>query len=557
MGHHEFEHNPERGLFVSMPQEMSRFLKSRISVICALVFLLFLFIFAACSSSTEPVVLPEDLTFQYTPTSGLVTLFHGDSTDFSVATNPSVTFAKQWNLNANVVGTEPAYHFEAVHIGIDTLRLESTYSGVHWNRTWYVNIVENSTTTPPEVASVSLDHGNEAGDVEVSWHMIPQSTYPIEEYQVAMSYDGAITSANWTEATLLGSYPHLYNQVGYSVVYSEAEDGMLPGEVAWFAVRALDEVGQMSALSSSYNHLISSPWFIEGYVFDDNGEALSNVIISYGCPSCRVNSDSEGRYVIGPLPNVNTYDLTSLTSNSSCDGEPCDSFYDFIAHDVTYDPEGNYDIMLLGRYGLDDSCENYDLNFMTYFREMTRTVFPTSLRPTYELFKWESYPVKVYVPPFTSVNGLDYESLCKEVVGFWNVAMGEEYLQLVDSPEEAMIELYFGDEGTLYAGRTFLAQPNDEDFRLGDVIPEKVLVYVWDQLPNATNVQETTMHELGHSLGLFAHTVCSGDGFIMSANHAGILANGPENAVHPDEKRAVRAIRNLPQGTDISAFDWE
>lgn len=544
-------------LVVEISKEMSSFLRSFVPVICIVVGLLFLLLVSACSDSTDPVVQPEDLTFQYNPNSPVLTLFHGDGADFSVATNPVVSLGNRWQLNGDLVGEESLYHYDASRVGADTLRLDTTYSAVNWNRTWFIYIVENLTTIPPAVSFVSLDHGPEAGDVDVSWHMISQSTYPIVEYQVAMSYEGAVTVDNWEESTLLGAYPHLHNQVGYSVIYSEETDDMRPGETVWFAVRGVDEVGQMSTISETYSHLISSPWFIEGFVYGDNGETLPNVIINYGCPSCRVNTDSEGRYRIGPLPNVNTYDLATLTDNSSCDGEPCHSFYDFVARDVTYDPDGNYDLMLLGRYGLDPSCENYDLSFMNYFREMTNTIFPTTLRPNLLIYKWENYPVKVYVPAFVSENGLDYQTLCREAVDFWNIAMDAEYLQLVDTPEESMIEFYYGDESSLYAGRTYMVEPSELDYRLGDIIPEKVLIYIWDELPHGINVQEISMHELGHSLGLLAHTVCEGDGFVMAANHSGILDNGPENAVHPDEKRAVRAIRNLPQGTDISAFDLE
>ncbi len=538
-------------------KETSDFLRALFSFFSvSAVFVLFMF-FPACSDSSDPVVQPEDLTFQYSPNSALVTLFPDESADFSVSPSPSVQLGNQWKLNGASSGEESIYHYEPIRIGVDILRLDSTYSSVTWNRTWYISTVENLTTIPPVVSFVVLDHGPVAGDVEVSWHMISQSTYPIVEYRIAMSYEGPVTADNWADATLLGVYPHLHNQVGYNVTYTEADDGMISGEMVWFAVRGVDEVGQMSSITAAYPHLISSPWYLEGFVYGDNDETLSNVIINYGCPSCRVNTDSDGHFSIGPLPNVNVYDLSTLTNNEPCEGEPCGSFYDFVAHDVSYDPDGNYDLMLLGRYGLDDSCENYDWEFMNYFREMTRTFFPSDLRDNLLLYKWESYPVKVYIPPFVSDAGLDYQSLCQEVVGFWNIAMEDEYLQLVDTVEESMVEFYFGNESNLYAGRTYMTLPDDQHYLLGDVIPEKVMIYIWDELPNAINVQETTMHELGHSLGLYAHTVCEGDGFVMAASPSGILANGPENAVHADEKRAVRAIRNLPQGTDISAFDLE
>jgi len=210
--------------------------------------------------------------------------------------------------------------------------------------------------------------------------------------------------------------------------------------------------------------------------------------------------------------------------------------------------------MLLGRYGLDADCEVYEFSFMDYFKMMTLTDDTTNLRPNYNLYKWESYPVPVYVPPYVNEFGHDFQSLCREAVEFWNIAIGEEYMVLVDTPEEAKIEFEFiFDPG--HAGGTRLVLPNDEDYRLGDVIPEKVMVFVRDDLPQAIYIQEVTMHELGHAMGLLDHTDCSGGGFIMGNVTSGILDNGPENAIHLDEKRAIRAIRNLPQATDMSAFD--
>ena len=529
---------------------------TRTLIVSSVVFSLFLLVFSACSETTDPVPKPEDLAFEYSPSSGLVTLFHGDEGEFSVAVSPSVPLTNTWKLNHETVGSGLSLQYSGTQIGIDTLRVDSAYSSVSWNRTWYISVTENQTTIPPAVTSIVISHGPEAADVEVSWHMISVSSYPIVEYQVGMSYEGPITTDNWSETILLGSYPHLHNQVGYSFTYTHEEDGMISGATAWFAVRGVDEAGQMSSIPGQFPHLISSPWYIEGTVYSDDGEILPNVIIDYGCPSCRVNADSEGRFSIGPVPNVNVFDLVTMADDSPGNGEPFDSYYNFTTHSIEYDPDGNYDIMLLSRYGLDDSCENYDFEFMLYFKDMTGTLFPTDLRPNYRLFKWENYPVAVYVPPFISGDGVDFEIPCKQIIEYWNSAMGDEYLVLVDTPEEAGIEFYFGDEGTAYAGRAYVAEPHDQNYLLGDVIPEKVKIYIWDQLVEPINIMETSMHEMGHALGLFAHTACTGGNFVMDASPAGILTPDPYHAVHPDEIRVVRAIRNLPQGTDISAFDF-
>lgn len=508
---------------------------------------------AACSSSTDPGPAPGDITLQYTPAQGLLHLAIGDTARFSVASSPAVDLDLSWIWKGDLAGDQAAFQVEASPVGVDTLQLLVGFSGVHWSRTWYLDVQQDPSTAPPVVVGVSLGDGPEPADVRVGWLGVGDSTYPVVDYLVAMSYGGPVTDANWDAALPLGTFAADAGQVGYSEMFTTA-DGMVSGETAWFAVRARDQRGQMSTVSEPHQHLISSAWWIEGYVYDDDFNPLPNVIIDYGCPTCRVNTDVTGFYSIGPLPNVNNYDLTTFSRNTDLPGQPFSSWYDFTRRDVHYQPEDNYDLMIVTRYGLDATCDSYNLDFLFFFEKLTRTLFPTDLRQNRKLFKWEQYPVPVYVPPFTNGNGLDYQALCREVVGFWNIAMDEDYLYLVDSPAEARIEFYFGNEGTAYAGRVVLVLPDDQAYALGDVIPEQINVYIWDQLTQAIQVQETAMHELGHALGLHEHVTCSGEGFLMNVNPSGILAHGPQNAVHPDEKRAIRAIRNLPQGVDMSDF---
>jgi hypothetical protein len=540
---------------------------SKLNETSALLRILFLFcfcvavlclvlIFGACSDSTDPIPKPEDLIFTYTPVAPVTTLFVGQETEFSIGVSPSVQLGTQWKLNGEIVGEDAAYHYESRHIGIDTLGLSYSYSSVNWDRIWYVDVLENPTTIPPVVPFVSLDHGPEVADVIVSWHIIPQSTYPVVEYRIAMSYEDEVTTENWADAIQLGAFVHNPNQIGYNATFTQ-DDQMIPGELAWFAVRGVDEAGQMSSIEEPHSISISFEWTIEGFVYGDDGQAINGGLIEY-VTNERVEIASDGSYRIRGVPNVNIYNLRTITENYPGQGEPYDSYYDFVTPDIHYDPDGNYDIMLLTRYGMDDSCEYYDFEFMSYFRYMTRTFTHTNLRPNYILYKWENYPVPVYVPPFISPGGLDFQSLCREVIGFWNTAMGDDYLVLVDTPEEAGIEFdFFSDPNSPYGGLTELTKPDEQLFLLGDVIPEKIMIRLWDAIPQGIMVQETAMHEMGHALGLFTHTRCSGENFLMANNPSGILDNGPENAVHIDEKRIVRAIRNLPQGTDVSAFDHE
>lgn len=515
---------------------------------------MFLFLAFGCTSSTEPTVDPSDLTFQYLPDAGVVDFFPLEELEFSLISNPSVSLQYQWNLNGVAQEGAGSYLYHAARVGVDTIRVEFSYSGVTWNRTWYGNVSANPSAAPPPVPQVLVEHAYQSGAVDLSWIWVSNSFYPIEEYQMAMSYEGPISVENWDEAIMLGSVESVPNQVGYSVNLSHEGDGLLPGELVWFSVRAMDNVGQLSSLNDSPSIRVSTPWYIEGYVYSDALEPLANVIIDYGSPDSRVNTDTNGFYSIGPLPNVNVYDLTTHSRNEPEPGFPLDIWYDYTFRELTYQEGQTYDLVILTRYGLDESCGIFDHDFMAYFQDMTSTTQETNLRPNRLLYHWEEYPLSVYIPPFTNEHGFDYQQLCTEVVGYWNLAMDEEYFYLVDTAAEADVEFYFGNESIHYAGRAFIDLPDDENYRLGDVIPERMKVYVWDQLNQEIFVQETAMHELGHVLGITSHTICSGDGFLMSNNSSGILDNGPLNAIHIDEKRTFRAIRNLPQGTNMADF---
>jgi len=108
--------------------------------------------------------------------------------------------------------------------------------------------------------------------------------------------------------------------------------------------------------------------------------------------------------------------------------------------------------------------------------------------------------------------------------------------------------------GSAANGQASIVLPDDQPYQLGDVVPQRMCVYIHDTLDDEQRIRETALHELGHVLGLVRHSSCSRSGYLMYFTAAGALDNGPENAIHPDELRAVRAIRHLPQGYDMEGF---
>jgi predicted Zn-dependent protease len=161
--------------------------------------------------------------------------------------------------------------------------------------------------------------------------------------------------------------------------------------------------------------------------------------------------------------------------------------------------------------------------------------------------------LKVFLPEHQAQD-LDFREACLATMDIWNMIMGEDYFVVVANSGDADVEFLFENMGPDANGQTSLLEPDDQDYHLGDVIPQRMRVRINDQQEDLQRIQETSLHELGHVLGLNRHLLCNQPGYLMYVTAAGVLDDGPENAIHIDEQRAVRAIRYLPQGYDLGGF---
>jgi hypothetical protein len=456
-----------------------------------------------------------------------------------------------WYRGGQVVSREQSYIYQATGTGPDTLRVEVEADNQVLGHTWQIAVVPY---LPPAVEEILVENVEAPGQARVTWGAVEPTVFPVAGYRVAASTDGPLDESSWDQALQLGQFEHTDGQIWYREVFSDTEHGLVPGAATWFAVRSVDDRGFLSPVTVSVQHEITQGWFIEGTVRDELGVPVAGAPVAEVFLGMEAETDSEGRFIIGPFGPATLPDLRTLTRDEDLPGQPGTSWHDYRTGPLQQADAPEPDLWLLTRYGADPSCASTQASFLNFFTYITRTSITTDLRPDHRLYRWDHYPVTVHIPEHVGELGLDFRANCALSLDYWNAAMGEAYFVEVAEPQLADVVFRFADEGTDANGRTTLLLPSDQEYILGDVVPQKMEVYIHSTLSEAQRIQETSLHELGHVLGLNRHMLCNEPGYLMYVTAAGVLDNGPENAIHIDEQRAVRTIRHLPQGYDMAGF---
>lgn len=468
----------------------------------------------------------------------------GGSLQFTAAVVPEGSLAVTWRRGGVIVGDGPRYTYEALQVGRDTLRVRAEAGAVSRDYFWVVDVSAEPATLPPQVPGVGVAPGPQPVEVVVSWSRVAGSTYPIAAYEVAMSYAGAVTIAGWAQAIQLGATPHAPGQAGYSVTFSQSNGGLVPGAEAWFAVRARDERGQLSGSLLSRRTRITTEWWIDGRIIDDRGAPILGVIAATPTPGRNDNSDADGLFRLGPYRSVDT--VTVATT-------PPAGYYGFRTGRIASAVDISLDIVLPQRYALDPHCsfEAYGGSYLNWFRQLTRTATVAGDTSASRLWRWGQWPVSVFLPDSTLASGRDMDQAARDMIALWNQELGATYL--VETGSRTGADIYFAwveDAGAGYGQAGLELPPGGV---LGDVRPVRIRVELETGIGSEQFFREVCLHELGHALGLSSHSLeCDGAGHLMVLGASGNLSL--EHPIHPDELTAVRILRALPQGVDMSGF---
>lgn len=495
------------------------------------------------------IVNDHPLDFGFEPADSLLTMVDMEQKIFRVTTEFPFPVDFSWLYHGQQVGAGADLSFTAAGTGPDSLRVEYTAAGQLMSRTWRLDV---GPYHPPAVGVVLVENEPWPGSVRVIWNAVDPVVFPLSDYLVAASFTGPIDEENWDEALLLGTVAFSDTEEWTRGLFTR-DDGLDPGSYAWFAVRSRDEQGNLSEIEVNGQHALSAERWIEGRVSDELDNPLAGVAIRDNVLHLEDTTGADGRYRLGPFADFYAVTLTTVSRDEDLAGQPGTSWYDYRVEDLDLATDRSVDFRLLTRWGMDPTCGVFGGDFLVYMRNMTRTDVETVLRPDRRLYRWEEYPLDVYIPEFGN-NGIDFKAACLQTLDWWNQTMGEEYYRETDDQENAQVVVVFGDNVSGANGQTSLLLPNDQPYGLGDVIPERVQVYLAETFSDEIRLQETCLHELGHALGVIRHAYCNAPGYLMYVTASGVLDDGWESAIHEDEQHLVRTIRYLPQGHAMDGY---
>lgn len=500
-----------------------------------------LMLLGGCGSGTEPDGGgPVAITF--TPAALVRDLIVGQTLACAVHTDPAGAMTVTWRLRGAVVGTAAEYAYDAASVRRDTLRAHAEAGSSTGDWAWIIDVAANEAAAPPTVPNVLVTEGPDPVQVVLTWNRIPGSTWPITHYVVKVGYAGPVTAGNWDALPTLAEVPHLPGLGAYIRTFGLA-DGLTPGAEAWLAIRARDDHGQLSPTAACVATVITSEWWIDGQVTDDLGLPLPDVTVDTAEPPRSDITDGAGRFRLGPYRSIDAVNVhTATTGHCNFTSAPVRDRVDAI-----------FDILLPVRYAVDGDCAQYGGSFLEYLRDMTRTATTAGDTTTRRLWKWDTYPVKVFLPDSTLGTGRQLDDLARPMLALWNEKAGETMVVEVATAAEADAHFRWVTDSVAGYGQVSLEVPAGG--MIGSVRPERMRVEVETGLQTDRFFQEVVLHELGHVLGLYDHydMSCPSSGHLMIVGAAGNLSL-PE-PIHADEIRAVKMVRRLKQGVCMGGYE--
>ncbi|RKZ18062.1 hypothetical protein DRQ50_04370, partial [bacterium] len=363
-------------------------------------------------------VVSPGASLLYSPSETSPEIFETRSQFFSVSAEyplPEVI----WQVDGAPAGMGPTLVYAGEVPGLHEIEVAVVLPDTTIHHLWQLDVLEVAEGRPPAVTDVTILDGPRLGQTTLHWSPVIATGFPVVSYEARYSLDGPVTPENWPLAQLLGTGTWPAGAVRYDLTVWNEDMHWATGQEICLAVRARDDHGTLSDLPDNACLQIDNDWWIRGHVTGPDGQPAEGVRVRDMATGPTTYTDASGNFTAGPFRPQHAVPLQfdGLTDDGSgLEWVPWDT------PEMTAQNAYFVNVRLLPEYGADATCGQFHEMFSRYLRLMTLTFNPLRDRPNVNLYKWNEYPVDVYIPEFTGEGGIDYAAACRAVIDIWNTS---------------------------------------------------------------------------------------------------------------------------------------
>ncbi|UCH84647.1 MAG: matrixin family metalloprotease [Candidatus Latescibacterota bacterium] len=471
-------------------------------------------------SRIRPVNRPPEIVFVEPPDSE-ITIVVGASIDFSIgAEDPeNKPLSYVYTVDGSIAGVSRHFTYHSTFVGLVEIRALVSDGEAFASNTWMLRVAaEPDSVVPARVVVTDLSPGAGVGELDVEWTGVGDDDMEglPAHYIVRTSGQPITDEHSWNAASDRPGEPDP-GQPGtlHNMVISD----LPPAELVYVAVRAMDDFGNLSAISAPV------------------GERARGMTVTGMVRDAVTNDPVPGMWVrmISAVDTTESDGLFTLTDLPA--GYAHVYFWDGVSHavlenyfDIIYSPYeivdgGHIDMWMLPNVDLDS--EDY-MDFLEFFVEMTRL----DGNAADVLGTWE-LPCQVYVPPLIA-NNLDYKQIIEQVFLEWEEVIELDVFEFVDEIPETGVYVHYTDNTS--TREHYLVMRTDEN---GVPLQGRITLKNTYDETNLSLMKVIVRHEVGHALGM-NHS--------SDPNHIMVGGRSPiADVPSPDEVLLARAMYRVPR----------